>query len=119
MREEGLDLPLPPNPAPFLVDYLNDIGPTISTGMGSVSLEWRDIAAWEASVGFSLPPWQARLIRSLSHDYLAMSREAEKPACPAPWTPEVRSTDHREVVSDKVGQLFRGLAKANGGALPR
>lgn len=112
MKEDGLDLPLPPNPAPFLVDYLNDIGPTLSSGMGAIPIGWRDIAAWESIVGFHLPPWQARLIRSLSYDYLSMSREAEKPTCPAPWTPEVRSTEHREMVAEKVGQFFKGLAKA-------
>lgn len=53
--------------------------------MGAVPLSWTTIDAWQRVTGISLDPWEARLIRRLSSDYLAMSREAENETCPSPW----------------------------------
>lgn len=111
MLEDGRTIELPPNPAPFLSRYLDDIGPVIYTGTGRAPIEWGDIIAWEQKVGFALPPWQARLLRSLSRDYLNMLALAEDPACPPPWLTESEVADNRDRVAKQIGVLFRSLAK--------
>lgn len=85
MKAKGLEIAFPLNPAPYLTDWLYDIGPVISGGMAMARIEWRDIRAWEESVGIKLEPWEAQLIRRLSGAYLSMSVNAKEEACPAPY----------------------------------
>lgn len=110
MREEGIALPLPPCRAPFLVDYLLQIGPTVPGGMGAAAIGWRDIVAWQECTGIALPPWQAKLLRHASAEYLAMARDAEKPDCPQPWLTGEQVAENRQVVGKAVVGLFDGLA---------
>lgn len=77
--------PMPPNPMPHLVDRLIEMGLTEAGGMGAAPLSWLTIDAWQRVTGVTIAPWEARLIRRLSTDYLAMSRAAESENCPAPW----------------------------------
>lgn len=111
MRDRGQDLPLPSCPAPHLIEYLFEIGPTIPAGMGMSQIEWRDIDAWCERTGVDLPPWQARLLRLLSRDYLVMLREAEDPMCPAPMSHEADVLAKRAAVSRDIGAMFRTMAK--------
>jgi hypothetical protein len=76
---------MPPNPAPHIIDRLIEIGLTEAAGMGAVPVSWREINAWCERTRVDLLPWEARLIRRLSADYLAMSRKAESETCPPPW----------------------------------
>lgn len=77
--------PMPPNPAPHIIDRLIEIGLSEAAGMGAAPLSWQTIDAWQRVTGVRLMPWEARLIRRLSSDYLAMSRKAESENCPPPW----------------------------------
>ncbi|MCU6454354.1 hypothetical protein LPN01_09705 [Sphingomonas sp. A2-49] len=77
--------PMPPNPAPHIVDRLVEMGITEAAGMGAVALSWREIVAWQEGTWVRLAPWEARLIRDLSKAYLAESRIADSENCPAPW----------------------------------
>jgi hypothetical protein len=95
------DAGLPDCSARFLVDYLLEIGPIKPVGMGSGSIDWQDIEAWQRCTGITLPPWQARMLRRLSRSYLAMSREAEEPDCRSPTQEEVTQRE-REAVSQKI-----------------
>ncbi len=114
MQDEEADVPLPPCPARFLIDYLLEIGPVVPAGMGSAAIAWRDIAAWRECTAVDLPPWQAQLLRRLSADYLVMSRDAEKLDCPAPWLAEQDVEANRGRVRDKVRSLFGSLAGGRG-----
>ena len=76
---------MPPNPAPHIVNRLVEIGLTEAAGMGVAPLSWREINEWQRSVGVVLPPWEARLIRKLSAEYIAEGRRAEDETCPSPW----------------------------------
>ncbi|MBB3925040.1 hypothetical protein GGR43_000741 [Sphingobium jiangsuense] len=79
------DIPMPPNPAPHIINRLIEIGLTEAAGMGAAPLSWKEIDAWCNRTGIDLPPWEARLIRALSVEYLAMGRKAEDENCPPPW----------------------------------
>ena len=86
LRRSGVTAPpMPPNPAPHFTDWLVEIGLTEAAGMSAVPLSWREINEWCARTCIDLLPWEARLMRRLSSDYLTESRRAEAEACPAPW----------------------------------
>lgn len=86
LKKEGVkNPPMPPNPMPHIIERLTEIGLSEAAGMGAAPLSWNSIEAWQRITGIALDPWEARLIRRLSTDYLAMSREAEKETCSSPW----------------------------------
>lgn len=85
MKKNGVTPPMPPNPAPHIVNRLIEMGLSEANGMGASPLSWREIMAWQTATGVDLPPWEARLIRTLSVAYLAESRNAESENCPPPW----------------------------------
>jgi hypothetical protein len=76
---------MPPNPAPAITARLIEIGLTQAAGMGSAPLSWGEINEWQRATCVTLQPWEARLIRRLSTEYLAEGRRAESENCPAPW----------------------------------
>lgn len=110
MRVKGIDPNLPDNPAPYLVEYLFEVGPTVSAGMGPVILGWRDLQAWQELIGIDLAPWELRLLRRLSADYLSQSLKAEKPDCPAPFLG--KDEIDREAVGQRVQNAFRALMQS-------
>ena len=89
LRKNRIPPPMPPNPAPHIVNRLIEMGLTEAAGMGVAPLSWREIDAWCARTGVDLDPWEARLIRRLSAEYLAEGRRAESETCPPPWRGEV------------------------------
>lgn len=84
-KKTGATPPMPPNPMPHIVAWLIEIGLTEAAGMGTAALSWREISAWCERTGVDLPPWEGRLIRSLSVAYVAESHRAELETCPPPW----------------------------------
>jgi hypothetical protein len=112
MSAEDRAIPLPPCSAPCFVEWLLDAGPTEPGGMGEARLSWRSLRAWEDGAGIRLDPWQRRLLRRLSGDWLAESDRARKVDCPPPWQPDAGPID-RPAVSSKIQSMFRGrIARA-------
>ena len=85
MKKDKIVPAMPENPAPHITSRLIEIGLTEAAGMGAAPLSWREIDAWCARTAVDLDPWESRLLRSLSLEYLAQGRRAESEACPAPW----------------------------------
>lgn len=108
-RKDGRVIPLPENPAPYLTDWLFEIGPVIQMGEGAKRIEWPDIAAWAGVMGVAPLPWEARLLRRLSGEYAVQWVASAKPDCPAPWISEV--IENRNVVANKVATIFGGRAR--------
>lgn len=88
MKRSGVTPRMPPNPAPYLTARLVEIGLTEAAGLGAAPLSWREIMEWQRATGVELAPWEARLLRRLSVEYLAESRRAELETCPPPWRTE-------------------------------
>lgn len=84
LKRDKIEPPMPPNPAPHIVNRLLEMGLVEAAGMGTVVLSWREIVAWQEGTWTSIAPWEARLIRRLSAAYLAESRLAESENRPAP-----------------------------------
>lgn len=105
MKADGIDPQMPLNPAPHFIDRLVEIGLTESTGMGNVPLSWASIHWWQVVTSIELSPWEARLIRKLSVEYLAESRRAEDAGCPAPWQ-TARSQREIEVEAERLRSVL-------------
>ena len=103
---------MPANPAPYLVDWLFEIGPSVPAGMSMAAIGWRDLDAWQALSGVALLPWEAKLLRQLSAAWVAESERACKPDCPAPWTPRADTTANRTAVARDLRNAFRALMTA-------
>ncbi|MFA7278908.1 MAG: hypothetical protein WC100_02325 [Sterolibacterium sp.] len=69
----------------YLVGYLLELGPVHASGMGQGPISHESILAWQALTGIELEPWEARLLRRLSCDYLSESHRAQKLGCEPPW----------------------------------
>ena len=86
-RDDGYVPELPSvDGAAYLVAYLWDMGPTMVAGMGLGPLTHEEIRAWQSNTGVWLQPWEARILRQLSMDYIVQMRDAEKNDCPPPWS---------------------------------
>jgi hypothetical protein len=109
-RDLQPDLP-DPGPAAHLIDYLFDMGPVMSGGMGPVPLSHSEIQAWQQNTGVELRAWEASTLRRLSIEYLSTSADARDPSCPAPFTVAPQE-DRRTVVARMIGATLGARAKA-------
>lgn len=76
---------MPPVTGPaYLLEYLFEIGPTMAAGMGNGPITFSEILAWQLLTGIRLRPWEVRLLRRLSRDYLGAS---QSDVVHAPWQP--------------------------------
>lgn len=92
----------------YLLGYLWELGPTMAAGMGAGPITHEEMRAWQSNTGIALQPWEARMLRRLSIDYLAQSHKAEKADCPAPWQ-SVEVVD-RAAVANRMLYAIRALA---------
>lgn len=83
-----------------------EIGPVDMFGGERAPLSWQSIRAWEASMQKKLRPWEARLLRRLSGDYLAESRAAEDEHRTAPWEPMVRTQHDYDAEERRLRDLL-------------
>lgn len=112
MQRDGVGILLPDNPAPYLTDWLFEIGPTSINGMGEGPIGWQDLTAWESLTGIELDAWEAKTLRRLSLAYLGQKIESREPDCPAPYIG--LDDSNRERVSRKVGAIFGGRVAGGG-----
>lgn len=111
-RERGDAIPLPEVAFTYLTDWLFEIGPVVSGGMGDGPVGYRDIAAWQDITGVIVQPWEARTIRRLSQAYLAGLRKAEAHDCPMPYVGAADVADARESIDNKIRAAFGSLKRA-------
>ena len=89
MRGDDFAPDMPPvEGAAYLLGYLFELGPTVTAGGYPGPIEWPHIDAWCNRIGIDLQPWESRMLRRLSHDYLAETYRAEKFGAQAPWRPD-------------------------------
>lgn len=108
LQDEGAVPLLPHNPAPYLTDWLFEIGPSIASGMGESPIGFRDLAAWQEIMGAELLPWEARVLIRLSDSWLAERQRARKADALAPYTGEI---DDQPVVRNRVAEQFKAMAR--------
>lgn len=108
-QEGGAKPDLPPLEASLqpIVSLLFDAGPISSSGDGAVPLTWVDLQAWQGATGLCLPPWQLRLLRRLSADYLMELNQGAAVDAPPPWERDL-TPERRKKVAKHVRNVFRG-----------
>lgn len=99
-----LDLPDISRGLIHFVEYLMEAGPTSHAGMGETALRWIDLECWQRGSGVSLQPWECRLLRKLSNDYLTERHRATAFDAPPPWNREI---DKRKVAKH-IRSVLRG-----------
>ena len=112
MRRDGIEPALPPNHAEYLTDWLFEIGPVVPAGMGTARIGWSDIAAWSQLSGIEPQPWEAKILRSLSGDYLAMSQDAKDTGCPAPYETAASIAVNRAAIAVRGREAAEARARA-------
>lgn len=109
IRDRGDYPALPHNPAPYLTDWLFDVGPTCASGMGEGVITYTELANWQAISGVELEPWEARLLRRLSAAYAGENYEARKRDHPAPFGGDKSDLEvSRDRVSLQLKAVFGG-----------
>lgn len=89
---------LPAGDEPFLPEIDQDLrpfvamlfeaGPTSAAGQGMGVITWQEFEAWQRCTGVALPPWQLRLLRRLSGEYVTEYNQAGAHDAPPPWARE-------------------------------
>lgn len=90
----------------YLIDHLFEFGPTMAAGMGSGPLTAVEICAWQDLLGIEFEPWEARLLRRLSSEYLSESHAATKRDRPPPYGASPALTKARARDVDRNLDLF-------------
>lgn len=95
--------PSPPNPAPYLTDWLFEIGPMTA---GNV-IGWQDLTCWQRITGIELQPWEARILRRLSGEYALECLAARKPDRIMPYLGDRDEIEaRRAAVAAKAAAMF-------------
>ena len=90
-----------------IFEHLIDAGIFTDGISGPISLTHIELFAWQANNGVYLQPWEVKLIRALSQDYISSSRAAKEASCPPPWLPEP-TEEERAAVVPKIRDVLRG-----------
>lgn len=90
----------------FILGWLYEIGPTSTNGMGLIAITHGEIRSWRKNVGVPLLPWQARVLRSLSRDYVTEYSAAAAADRAPPWKND--TPVDRAAVERKIKNLLRG-----------
>lgn len=107
IERDGGEIETPPfDQGEYLIGYLYEVGPTVAAGMGAGPVTFTEISAWQAARGFELQPWEARLLRRLSIDYLAESHRATKRDSAPPWGGSVAVRISADRASARALDLF-------------
>ncbi|MDZ4251206.1 MAG: hypothetical protein U1A72_01355 [Sulfuritalea sp.] len=86
----------------YLLDFLYEVGPVLNGDMGSAQLTHVELNKWQENIGLCLSPWEVRVLRMLSLDYLIQSQQSTKPECVPPYGPVA----HRAAVAKKIDAVF-------------
>ncbi len=113
LKSEG-QTPAMPNAGAgaYLIEYLFEVGPIQSSGVGATPIEWGELESWQRITGINLQTWEARTLRQLSFDYCATRQDALSPHCPPPYSDEP-TPDQRELVAKKISTALRGWGQTN------
>ena len=90
-----------------MVAYLFEVGPVASSGMGVAPVPYVELVAWQEGVGISLTPWEFRMLRRLSMEYVVESRLAEDADRAAPWVNPESEEYRLRVLPQRIKSFLR------------
>lgn len=92
----------------YMIDWLFDAGPLMSSSMGSSPLTYQEINAW--ADGMDLTPWERSTLKSLSMDYVVGTQQGQKKDCPPPYIENKVKEVRHNAIADSLLQWANGLA---------
>ena len=75
-----------------LAVFFGEFGFVKAGAMGLVPLDWADLQAFSAAMGYIFTPWQAQTLISMSRDYATIANNDDP--LPMPWQDEVIDRDN-------------------------
>lgn len=106
-----VDITMPECDAIYLVEYLFEVGPVISGGMGDAPISHLELDAWQRNTGIELQSWEVRAMHRLSIEYLSESQAAVKFDAPAPWIDAPYVKPVANMTASRMQNAMRELAK--------
>ncbi len=94
-----------------VIDYFFECGPALFGSSGPLPLSHCEIAAWKENTGRELSPWEAKLLRQMSIEFVDWSAKAKDPSCLSPIAEPELTAEARDNVSQRVSSFFKGLVK--------
>ena len=80
-----------------VIDYLQEVGPTMPGAMGPEPVSFAEIDAWARTTGYDPSAWEAQTIRRLSRVFVSQYAKSKEINSPAPWHGE--QIDRKSVAS--------------------
>ena len=90
----------------YLAELLFEIGPTL----GEASITHTELAAWQRNTGAVLTPWEARMLKWLSREYMDESAHATDAARPSPWQEAPYARVNLQLVADSLKQSLKRMS---------
>lgn len=104
---EGRPPPLPKVEAcGYLIDYLFEVGPVQSNGMGAMVVSFEELQAWQRLCQHTLEPWEVLTLRSMSQAFANEAQTASEPNAPPPWI-ELPSDEKRRDIAKRARAALR------------
>jgi hypothetical protein len=91
MKADGIEPEMPEISAEYLIGYLWEVGPTVPGPSGEVRITNTELRHWQENSGITLQPWECRILRRLSSDYVNECYAAAKPEAKPPFGELYRS----------------------------
>ena len=91
----------------WIIEYLLEIGPAQSFGMGLSPISFYDIYSWSKITGTHINHWDAISIKKLSKIYVSQYSISSEKECPAPY---FNITKPIEEQRENVSSRFKKLA---------
>jgi hypothetical protein len=92
----------------FLIDYLFEVGPGISSGMGYCGLSFQEIESWLRTTKLDLTAWEVLALKKLSSAYVSEYNQADDPKRKPPYIPE-GATEQRPDNSQERLAFYKSL----------
>lgn len=80
---------MPPASAEYLIAYLFEVGPSVTSGGYSSAVSSQELVAWSGLVGIDLQPWETRFLLGLSRQHVSQTYRSERAGCPEPLLEEL------------------------------
>ena len=95
----------------YIIEWLFDVGPGMSFGMGLCPLTYQEINAW--ALGIDINPWERKILKNLSSEYVSWSNQATKEDCPIPYAETEAPTEEKAAaITNGLADGFRSIMSA-------